>query len=138
MQEEALRDSELSVRTLVDTVTGEIAKIPRDVDIRFHYSQSGDLPSGAPSGNGSPDVPGLASGGIVRARAGGTIVRVGEGGRDEAVIPLPQGPGQSVTISALVAALSQIQFTGNLEGQPLLRFVSRGLPGYVRTTVGRL
>lgn len=32
---------------------------------------------------------GLASGGIARARPGGTIARIGEGGRDEAVIPLP-------------------------------------------------
>ena len=33
--------------------------------------------------------PSLAEGGIVKARNGGTFVRVGEGGRDEAVIPLP-------------------------------------------------
>lgn len=38
-----------------------------------------------------PDIPYLASGGIVRARPGGTVVGVGEGGRDEAVIPLPRG-----------------------------------------------
>jgi len=39
------------------------------------------------------DIPDLARGGIVRARPGGTLVRAGEGGRDEAVIPL--GRGQS-------------------------------------------
>ncbi|MGE0227754.1 MAG: phage tail tape measure protein [Dehalococcoidia bacterium] len=33
-------------------------------------------------------IPYLAEGGIVRARPGGTLVNVGEGGRDEAVIPL--------------------------------------------------
>tara|TARA_R110000824_G_scaffold68237_8_gene176645 strand:+ start:1576 stop:3897 length:2322 start_codon:yes stop_codon:yes gene_type:complete len=35
--------------------------------------------------------PEMAHGGIVRARAGGSVVRVGEGGRDEAIIPLPAG-----------------------------------------------
>jgi hypothetical protein len=33
-------------------------------------------------------VPNLASGGIVKARAGGTLIRAGEAGRDEAVVPL--------------------------------------------------
>jgi hypothetical protein len=40
-------------------------------------------------------VPGLAGGGIVRARPGGTLVRVGEGGQDEAVVPLGGGGGMS-------------------------------------------
>jgi len=39
------------------------------------------------------DVPELASGGIVKASPGGTLVRVGEGGRDEAVVPLPARMG---------------------------------------------
>jgi TP901 family phage tail tape measure protein len=34
------------------------------------------------------DFPQMASGGIVRARPGGTLVNVGEGGRDEAIVPL--------------------------------------------------
>lgn len=34
------------------------------------------------------DFPGLANGGIVRARRGGTLVRLGEGGRDEIVLPV--------------------------------------------------
>jgi hypothetical protein len=38
-------------------------------------------------------IPDLATGGIVRASAGGTIARLGEGGRDEAVIPLGRGGG---------------------------------------------
>lgn len=41
---------------------------------------------------------GLASGGIVRARPGGTLVRVGEGGRDEAVVPLGAAGIGSTTI----------------------------------------
>ena len=36
-------------------------------------------------------VPGLADGGIVRARSGGTLALLGEGGRDEAVVPLGSG-----------------------------------------------
>lgn len=37
---------------------------------------------------GANDVPQMASGGIVRARPGGTLVNVGEGGRDEAIVPI--------------------------------------------------
>jgi len=33
-------------------------------------------------------VPNMAQGGIVKAREGGTIVRIGEAGRDEAIVPL--------------------------------------------------
>lgn len=41
---------------------------------------------------GVPHIPQLAHGGIVKARAGGTLVNVGEGGQDEAVVPLNQMP----------------------------------------------
>lgn len=40
-----------------------------------------------------PDIPHLAAGGIVKARRGGTLALLGEGGRDEAVIPLQRGRG---------------------------------------------
>jgi hypothetical protein len=40
---------------------------------------------------GVPSIPQLASGGIVKAAPGGTLVNVGEGGRDEAVVPLDRG-----------------------------------------------
>lgn len=39
------------------------------------------------------DFPGLAEGGIVRSRPGGTPVIIGEGGSDEAVIPLNKAGG---------------------------------------------
>ncbi len=42
---------------------------------------------------GLPTLPHLASGGIVKARPGGTAVVLGEGGRDEAVVPLGSGMG---------------------------------------------
>ncbi|MGE3620743.1 MAG: hypothetical protein AB7L84_09800 [Acidimicrobiia bacterium] len=40
---------------------------------------------------GVPDIPELADGGVVRARPGGTLARIGEGRYDEAVIPLKPG-----------------------------------------------
>lgn len=40
---------------------------------------------------GVPKIPQLADGGIVQARNGGTLVNVGEGGQDEAVVPLGRG-----------------------------------------------
>jgi hypothetical protein len=43
---------------------------------------------------GTPNIPQLADGGIVKARAGGTLVNVGEGGQDEAVVPLGRGAQQ--------------------------------------------
>jgi hypothetical protein len=56
--------------------------------------------------SGTPDplmlelglVPGLASGGIVRARRGGTLALLGEGGQDEAVVPLGRGRGVGTTV----------------------------------------
>lgn len=46
---------------------------------------------------GVPQIPGLAKGGIVQAKPGGTLVNVGEGGRDEAVVPLGRGPNSLPT-----------------------------------------
>jgi len=40
-----------------------------------------------------PDIPYLAQGGVVKASPGGTLAVLGEGGRDEAVIPLSRGGG---------------------------------------------
>lgn len=70
-----------------------------------------------------PRIPRLAQGGIVTASAGGTLAVIGEGGRDEAVVPLPDGwrnggfgglaDGQSLTLV--------------VEGQPLTAVVRRTL-----------
>jgi TP901 family phage tail tape measure protein len=46
------------------------------------------------------DVPQLAKGGIVPARAGGTLVNVGEGGEAEAVVPLSRMGGVNITLNA--------------------------------------
>jgi hypothetical protein len=46
------------------------------------------------------DVPAMADGGIVNPRTGGTMVRVGEAGKSEAIVPLPaNGLGGSITIN---------------------------------------
>lgn len=53
------------------------------------------IPSWVPNiggrGFNMPDIPRLADGAIVRARPGGVLARIAEGGRDEAVVPLPRG-----------------------------------------------
>jgi hypothetical protein len=53
-----------------------------------------------------PKIPELAEGGIIKATPGGTVFRGGEGGDDEAVVPLPRGVralagagGPSVTVN---------------------------------------
>ena len=62
-------------------------------------SSLGDVIGGAVGGVlggiGLPDIniPGFAAGGVVPATPGGRIVRVGEGGRDEAIVPLGRGGG---------------------------------------------
>jgi hypothetical protein len=59
---------------------------------------------------GVPDIPRLKAGGIVKARPGGTLIVAGEGGRDEAVVPLGAGtgtPGPGFDPAQLVAALER-------------------------------
>lgn len=47
-------------------------------------------------------IPGMATGGIVRASRGGTIIRAGEGGVDEAIVPLrKRGLGTTVNIDKI-------------------------------------
>jgi hypothetical protein len=58
---------------------------------RLSFSMPDWVPGLGGKGFSMPQLPRLAEGGIVRARAGGTAVIVGEGGSDEAVMPLPRG-----------------------------------------------
>ncbi|MFC4887607.1 hypothetical protein ACFPK5_20850 [Streptomyces beijiangensis] len=60
-------------------------------------------------------VPHLANGGVVRARSGGMLSLIGEGGEDEAVIPLSklermlgQHPGGGAALHRLAAAVEQL------------------------------
>lgn len=50
-----------------------------------------DIPFVGKKTIGFPDIPDLAAGGVATARAGGLLARIAEGGRNEAVIPLPTG-----------------------------------------------
>lgn len=56
-----------------------------------------DVPSWVPGMGGHgfsvPNIPMLAEGGIVKARPGGTLAVLGEGGQDEAVVPLNRTNG---------------------------------------------
>ncbi|HEU4599412.1 MAG TPA: hypothetical protein VFS26_06665 [Solirubrobacterales bacterium] len=84
-------------------------------------------------------IPYLAKGGIVRARPGGRLIVAGEGGRDEAVVPLPQGfrggLGGTLTIVNLDVrgVLTEGQAGREIE-RVLIRMVrDRGVPLQVRT-----
>jgi hypothetical protein len=54
-------------------------------------------------GGGGPER--MASGGIVQARPGGTLVRVGEGGQDEAIIPLGSRGSMGSTINIYLSGV---------------------------------
>jgi hypothetical protein len=82
---------------------------------------------------GTPDIPMLADGGIVKASRGGTIVRVGEGGQDEAVVPLGRGSAglsrgeQAAPVLVIEGAetefrrwlMKSIRVKGSVERKPL-------------------
>lgn len=58
------------------------------------FELSVDIPKilgGGSVGIGTPNIPRLASGGIVKARPGGILANIGEGRYDEAVVPLKGG-----------------------------------------------
>lgn len=60
------------------------------------------------------DIPGLASGGLVKARPGGTIVNVGEGGEDEVVFPvsrLRSGDGGTTLVLQIALTPTARPFT---------------------------
>ena len=70
-----------------------------------------------------PDIPYLAQGGIVRARPGGTALVAGEGGHDEAIVPLPRGG------AAGLGGVARVVFRiegGDAELRRWLRRVIRG------------
>jgi hypothetical protein len=69
---------------------GKPIKTLRDLKDQLQNDMTGLFTVGGFSGD---DIPQLADGGVVRARSGGTLALLGEGGRDEAVIPLPKSGG---------------------------------------------
>ena len=86
------------VKETVDSI--DIDKIKGGKNAKKRLKQKGvsvDTTLGLLFGAAGVDVPQMADGGIVPASPGGTLVRVGEGGRDEAILPLP-APTQSPSI----------------------------------------
>jgi hypothetical protein len=77
-------------------------------------------------------VPQLAQGGIVRARTGGTLALVGEGGEHEAVIPLSRlermlGSGGGLRrLAAAVEALADRPVQIDVDSQTIARAVQLG------------
>jgi TP901 family phage tail tape measure protein len=87
----ALRGLPPVAEEAADGVRNALNKIPRNIDIDVNGPRLGVTdpnPPGTGETTGGIPVPQMAYGGIVRARHGGTLVNVGEGGRDEAIIPL--------------------------------------------------
>jgi hypothetical protein len=81
-----------------------LVNIPR-LDTRLE-SQKG-------AGFAALNIPAMADGGIIRHSPGGTLALIGEGGRDEAVIPLDRmggmGGGINITVNAgLVSSPDQV------------------------------
>ena len=79
---------------------------------------------------GTPDIPRLAAGGIVPATPGGRLALIGEGGRDEAVIPLSSARGRN----ALGGGGITINVSGALDPVATARQIEQLLVNYTRTT----
>ena len=87
-----------ALRAEIAQYIAALGQIPRDINTTVRLSggsvgttnAAGQVTSRRAVGPGtSPATPtALAEGGIVRARPGGTLATIGEGGHDEAVIPL--------------------------------------------------
>lgn len=76
----------------------QLARLQKDFGVDVDFILSGGT------------VPALANGGIVKASSGGTLALIGEGGRDEAVIPLNQagniGGGPTIIIQGAIDPVS--------------------------------
>lgn len=74
----------------------------RPPDFNFstpEFGPNGQAPGEAPEGGG--EVPEMGTGGIVRARPGGTLIRVAESGKDEFIGPVNRmGGGVTVNLNA--------------------------------------
>jgi hypothetical protein len=81
----------------------DIAKLEKVQFGRLGQTRTGAGVGGLGGGlmNEMKGVPRMADGGIIRHSPGGTLALIGEGGRDEAVIPLDRmgGMGTNVTIN---------------------------------------
>lgn len=78
----------------------QLANLKKDFGVEVDFVFSG--------GVATANVPALANGGIVKATSGGTLALIGEGGRDEAVIPLDRGGigGNTIIIQGAIDPVS--------------------------------
>lgn len=97
--EEVLSKAQISLKFSNLNKKGKPVKTLKDLTNLLQDSITGLFTVG---GFATADVPQLAEGGIVKASPGGTLALLGEGGRNEAVVPLPDSGrlgGQNVYIT---------------------------------------
>ena len=80
----------------------------------------GGMTIGTPDIGTLPSIPALAQGGVVKASPGGTLALIGEGGRDEAVVPLGRGGaaagiGSTVTIETGAVVINGVKDAQEVE-----------------------
>lgn len=106
----------------------------------FNGDWNGPLPGGDFSVGGwtigTPDIPYLAAGGLVKARPGGRLAVLGDGGEDEAVIPLSKLRGVSRgDYSGPVAVYVTVNVRGSVMAEKdLVKSVATG----VRDEIARI
>lgn len=82
---------------------------------------------------GTPNIPEMARGGIVRHRPGGILARIGEGGHDEAVVPLT-GPHAPKNIGGTSSAVVELKIGAHVIERVLIEMTEElGRPLRVRT-----
>ena len=101
---------------------GEIRKLLRVPLRAFGINSLQDALIAAPE---PLSIPQLAEGGIVRATTGGTLVNVGEGGQDEAVVPLDKGGG-SGGFNLLDTVLGNLSSSAGKAGSVLKNVIDSG------------
>lgn len=81
MVRQMFRDAGVAIATATETEQQRLARIARDIDTGARTAAQ------VQHSINLQKIPGLATGGLVKASNGGTIVRLGEGGQDEWVVP---------------------------------------------------
>jgi hypothetical protein len=129
------------IKAGIDIVTGAVKAILNGVltliekGVNFIFEGINSIIRGAEWTNGPADyprlkpvdIPELANGGIVKARNGGTLALIGEGGRDEAVVPLSRGgsafpSGMNITINGALDPVSVARQIQQLLNNENIRF----------------
>jgi hypothetical protein len=81
--------------------------------LNLGVSATGSASGSTPGFSPSPTTTGFASGGIVQHQPGGRLVLAGEGGQDEAIIPLPAlahfGGGSNVEVNVITPPGSRVE-----------------------------